>query len=725
MKKIIIVSNRLPVTVSGDSIKKSSGGLVSALDGAFDQNDMLWIGWPGTYESKSIIPSKLTKSLAKDYRCYPVFLSRKEVADFYQGFSNSCLWPMLHYFPQYVRYSAESWEAYVKINQRFAETIAEQASDTDLIWIHDYHLFLVPEMLRKLNPKLSIGFFLHTPFPSFEIFRCSPHRKEILNGLLGADLIGFHTYGYLRHFRSSLIRLLNTEINVGTVLCGERFSKLGVYPIGINTNQFLKELRSEKFKKRRAFLKTMHNPYKVILSVERVDYTKGILRRLEAIEKFLSIKKNKSNAIFIFIGIPTRGEVKEYKELLIQIQKKVGELNSQYSDIGYTPINFIHKTIPFTDLCALYSIADVAMLTPLIDGMNLVSKEYLICQVDSHGVLLLSEFAGAAHELYNSVLVNPYDIDNIAESLETALSMSEVEKTERLKSMRDHVIKYDATHWARTFLEDLVQKNKSQKEQKTNYKDLFSKSTFLKIKKSKKTALFIDYDGTLREFEELPHMAHPPASTLEIIKSLALNQKYEVFIISGRKGEDLEKWFKGVPVTLISEHGFNILYPNATEWKHLYSNIHFTWKNKVKKIFTQYVATTPGAFIEEKKSAMVWHFRRADPEFGEWKAQQLMSNLIEMMTNESVVVNHGKLIVEVSSSQINKGAAVRYFMKENKYDLILCAGDDKTDETMFKIQHSKVMTVKIGKGETYAKYKVLSPLVFREFLKKLVKLKKV
>ncbi|MBU1043119.1 MAG: bifunctional alpha,alpha-trehalose-phosphate synthase (UDP-forming)/trehalose-phosphatase [Candidatus Omnitrophica bacterium] len=720
MGKLIIVSNRLPITV-GSVIKKSSGGLVSALSGVSTDTKMIWIGWPGTFSSNSDNSAKLKETLINDFDCYPIFLSKKEVSDHYHGFSNACLWPALHYFSLHIHYSSRFWDSYVNINRKFAEYIAENAEDDDLVWIHDYHLFLVPQMLREMKPNIKIGFFLHTPFPSFEVFRCLPHREEILKGLLGADLVGFHTYGYLRHFRRSCLRLLNIESDIAHVLVGKRFCKLGVFPIGIDSGLFLKELGTKKFIKRRNELKKAYANYKVVLSVERVDYTKGILRRLEAIEKFLYHHKHKLDVAFVFIGIPTRGEVKEYKELLGQIQKKVGEINGQYSNIEYTPIHFIHKTIPLSDLCALYSIADVAMITPLIDGMNLVAKEYLACKTDSTGVLLLSEFAGAAHELISAILVNPYDIDNVTKNLENALLMDDAEKDQRLIPMRSHVLRYDANHWAQTFLDELKQSRKRIKQQNNTNLKFISEKVLNLIKKAKKVAFFIDYDGTLREFEDTPDKATPTKEILKIISELARCRNHEVFIISGRKEADLQKWFKGVNVTLIAEHGYSILLPKSDKWQMTNPEIDLSWKKKVIKILSQYVSTPQGTSIEEKKSAVVWHYRQADPEFGKWKSQQLLGNLLEILTSENVVVSQGNHIVEVSSSQINKGFAVRHFMQKNNYDLIVCAGDDKTDESMFQINDPRIISIKIGLNQTFAKYKILSPALFKGFLAKVAK----
>jgi len=721
MSKIIIASNRLPIIV-GKTIRRSPGGLTSAMDGLFDDTTMIWVGWPGAYPSTKRNAVALAKRLRRDFNYVPVYLTAKEIESYYHGFSNACLWPILHYFPHYIHYSSTAWDGYVASNKKFAERIAEEANDHDLIWVHDYHLLLVPQMLRQINPRLKIGFFLHTPFPSFEVFRCLPHREELLRGILNADLIGFHTYGYLRHFRSSLIRLLNIDSDVDVILHEGRQCKLGVFPIGINRRQFIDELGTEKFRRRKASLQSMYAGHKVVLSIERVDYTKGILRRFAAIEKFLRDRKNKTECVFIFIGIPTRGEVKEYKELLDQIQKKVGWINGQFSDIGYTPVQFINKVIPMVDLCALYSVADVLMVTPLIDGMNLVAKEYLACKDDQTGVLILSEFTGAAHELFSALLVNPYDIDQVAKNLEIAVRMAPAEKARRLKGMREHVLKYDASYWARIFLAKLKEKKKKAGSQSyTNVGQLIKTIRNL-MKNAGRVAFFLDYDGTLREFEDLPHEAVPTDEIMATVSELARLKHVDVFIVSGRRSTDMEGWFKGLPVTLVAEHGFMVLPPRSKTWHFTDPSIDLSWKQKVTKIFSQYVSTTPGTFIEEKMSSVVWHFRKADPEFGKWKAQQLIGNVLEILANENVIATQGQFIVEVSSNEVNKGAIMRHFMHKGNYKGVVCAGDDKTDEAMFKRSFDPHMiSIKVGKGETFAKYRLSSPRLLRRLLRDIIR----
>ena len=719
MSKIIIVSNRLPVTV-GASIKKSSGGLVAALDGAIDQKKRLWIGWPGINTEKIRDPEGLKLLLREHYQCVPVFLGKQEINDYYHGFSNSCLWPALHYFPHYIHYTDAWWEAYVRVNRKFAEEVAAHAADGDEVWIHDYHLFLLPRMLKRLKPKLAVGFFLHTPFPSYEIFRCLPQRKELLEGLLGADLLGFHTYGYMRHFRSSAIRLLKTEYEIDRIMYGGRTCQIGVFPIGINAKSFINELETRRFEKRKEYFRSIYAGRKLVLGVERLDYTKGIIRRLEAIEKFLSGPEERQDVTFLFISVPTRDEVKEYSDLLHNVQTRVGQINGQYSDIGYNPIHFIYKSIPFTDLCALYSIADVALLTPLIDGMNLVAKEYLACKTDSTGVLILSEFAGAAHDLCDAVIVNPYDIDDVAKSLRTALAMSESEKERRLSAMRDHVMTYDATHWAKSFLTTLSSIKPPTPQSRVRQKRMTLEDIVAKMKSVSRCGLFIDYDGTLREFEPLPQLAEPGKETLSLLKSLSRIDRLSTYIISGRKAEDLEKWLGDLDITLIAEHGFRLREPGH-DWRTLKEGIDLSWMEKVHDIFTQYVSTTPGSFIERKSASIVWHYRRSEPEFGSWKAQQLSANLMEILANEPAVVQHGQLIVEVASDQIDKGEVLRRFLERERFDCVLCAGDDKTDETMFRLSDPRIISIKIGKGETHACHRLASPAELHDLLSKIVR----
>jgi len=710
---LIVVSNRLPVTI-GKTIKKSSGGLVYAMEGLDYDTAFQWIGWAGGAVADAAERDRLTEELRERFNYRPVFLSRQEAADYYTGYSNSSLWPLLHYITPYARYKEVWWETYQKINRLFAETVSEQAKADDIIWVHDYHLMLVPSILRRQRPDLKIGFFLHTPFPSYELFRCSPNREELLDGLLGADLIGFHTFSYLRHFRSTVLRLLGLESEMDCIPMETHTAAIGVYPIGINSQKFLEEMQSDEYHRHLQEYRKTYQGKKIVLSVERLDYTKGIPRRLDAIERYLGQSEQRNDIVFIFISIPSREGVPEYQDLLESLQGRVSQINGKYATIQNVPIHFIYKSINFSELCALYSLADVAMVTPLIDGMNLVAKEYLACQQEKKGVLILSEFAGAAQELPNALIVNPYNINEVAQTISKALMLTEAEKQKMVTPMKERVIKYDARHWADSFIHDLVETSETA-EALPDTREI-SSDVIKRISAAERLGLFLDYDGTLAELKKKPSDALPDEEIKRLFSKLENAKPVDVYIISGRTKEDMDQWFSRYDFNLIAEHGYYYKHYNSSEWIEFDPQAVLSWKNQIIDIFQLYTGMTPGSFVEEKTSSVVWHYRNSDPEFGRWKAHQLVAELYDMLTNLPVEIHHGKKIVEVSSIQINKGSVLEHFMLLNRYDAILCAGDDETDESMFRLNAEGIVSIKIGTGDTAARFRVSSPRAFREFL---------
>jgi trehalose 6-phosphate synthase/phosphatase len=713
MKTLINVSNRLPVTID-ETIKKSAGGLVTAMEGLEKKFDFKWIGWAGGTVSDTAAQHKILEELRQRFNFIPIFLSKEEAANYYTGFSNSSLWPLLHYLPDYARYEERWYEFYRKVNCIFADTIEKEAPKNADVWIQDYHLMLLPGIIRERRPDLKIGFFLHTPFPSYEIFRCHPNREELLEGLLGADLIGFHTFGYLRHFRSTVLRILGRESEMNAIPSETHSSTIGVYPIGINTEKFLKELNSNNFIKFFEGYREVFKSRKIALSVERLDYTKGIPRRLDAIERFLKMTKRK-DIVFIFISVPSREAVLEYQALRRNVQRKISKINGKYSTIENVPVHFIHKSVSFSELCALYSLADVAIVTPLVDGMNLVAKEYLFCQQEKNGVLILSEFTGAAQELSNAFIVNPYNLNEVAESLKDALACSEGEKKKMNAPMKARVTEYNAEKWANSFLRDLTAARLAQK-RSVDTRELSLDDLSL-LPSAKNVAFFLDYDGTLAELKKRPADALPDEDIKALFSALQKRSYLDVYLISGRKCEDMDQWFSKYELNLIAEHGYYYKHRNASKWVVFDTKADLSWKKQIIHIFQHYAGMTPGSFMEEKTSSVVWHYRQADPEFGSWKAHQLVSELFEMLSNLPVEIHHGRKIVEVGSIHINKGIVMEHFMLLNKYDAVLCAGDDETDESMFRITDDRILSVKVGEGNgTAAKYKISGPKAFRTFL---------
>lgn len=717
MQKVINVANRLPITL-GKTITKSSGGLVAALEGVSNEHfELQSIGWPGPIEDSSKIAG-LHQQLKDDYGCIPVFLSEEQIQGYYHGLSNSSLWPLLHYNRAYMNYSEKDWQAYVQVNKLFADVIIDNSEPDDIIWVHDYHLFLLPEILRQRRPEQKIGFFLHTPFPSSEVIRCHPQREALIRGVLGADLIGFHTFGYLRHFRSSALQLLGLESDMTEIKIGNHVASLGIFPIGINSLSFEQQLVSQgHFDKRDELTRTWQNK-RLVLSVERLDYSKGLLRRLEAIEQWLVSQERIDDVVFVFVSVPTRGEVKEYQILRERIEREVGRINGLFASVQNSPIHFIHQSITFTELCALYEMSDAALVTPLVDGMNLVAKEYLACQRDDDpGVLILSEFAGAAQELLDAIIVNPYNENEVSKAISMALDMPLEERQGRMKYMKNRVMEYNSDYWARTFLDEL-QKTEQLRNKPKDLLDNFTAITE-RFSAASKRALFLDYDGTLRDFEDHADAAFPGPELHALLAALE-NTDLDVYVISGRAGETLQEWLGEYQFTLIAEHGNRYLLPGEKHWRSLNASNDFSWKQTVNEIFKLYEGSTPGSTIEEKQSSIVWHYRMADPVYGNWKANQLLSDMYSMLGNLPVELHHGKRIVEASSMHVNKGRAVEHFMKAHEYSIALCAGDDQTDEAMFRLNNEAIISIKVGEGDSHAQSRVGGVEGFHELLLRLI-----
>jgi len=727
MESLIIVSNRLPVTI-GKTIEKSSGGLVYAMEGLGDDYDLKWIGWGGGVVDDPAERRKISDELAQRFNYIPIFLSTQDAEDYYTGFSNSSLWPLLHYISSYARYEERWWQSYQKVNRIFADAVLDLVQGDDTVWVHDYHLMLLPSYLRQRRPDLKIGFFLHTPFPSYELFRCHPNREELLEGMLGANLIGFHTFGYLRHFRSTILRLLGLESEVDHIPQESHKTTIGVYPIGINAVKFLQELQSDEYRKRYREYKENYRDKKMVLSVERLDYTKGIPRRLDAIERYLSKTDQREDIVFIFINVPSRESVPEYQQLREKIQGKVGYINGKYATIQNVPVHFIHKSVDFSGLCVLYSLADVAMVTPLIDGMNLVAKEYLACQREKNGVLILSEFAGAAQELPNALIVNPYNINEVAQAIDLALQLSEEQKQTMIAPMKERVIKYDARYWADSFFQDLAaQANREQLPSLLSGTKDISIAAIGPLLQAKSAAFFLDYDGTISEIKRKPEDAVPNDEIKELFTCLENQENLDVYLISGRKKEDMDQWFSRYRLNLIAEHGYYYRHHNSANWIVFDAQADLSWKNQIIDIFRLYAGMTPGSNVEDKTSSVVWHYRNSDPEFGNWKANQLVAELYEMLSNLPVEIHHGQKIVEVGSMQVNKGIVLDHFVQLNNYDAILCAGDDETDESMFRYAgDAEMFSIKIGNdADTMAKFRISSPKAFRAFLSEVLENKEL
>jgi trehalose 6-phosphate synthase/phosphatase len=719
-RTLINVSNRLPVTIDKDQITKSSGGLVAALEGlAKEEFATRWIGWPGASIESAERQTEVEQILQSEHGCIPVFLTEEQVSEFYEGLSNSSIWPLLHDLPNFMRYQQSWWKSYEEVNRIFAEKTLEQAHPGDLVWVHDYQLMLLPALLRAQRAELSIGFFLHTPFPAYEIFRCHPRRKELVNGLLGANLVGFHTFGYLRHFCSAVQRLSDAAVALTSIEQDQRHTALGVYPIGVNAPKFDETLDSAEFEQHRKDLQAAHEGKQVIVSVERLDYTKGILHRLDAIDLFLAEAPDVDALKFIFVSVPSREGIEEYQTLREEIEMQVGRLNGKYASLRNSPIRFIHGSIPFVELCALYASADVAIVTPLVDGMNLVAKEFIACQRDAAGVLILSEFAGAAEELFNAVRVNPYDAQTVAEAIKGALVLPKEQRRERNAPMRERVVQFDARHWARAFVGDLatqIPRNSQSQDDLSEAWKMFETAR----QNGRPIALFVDYDGTLREIESEPRQAIPTPPVLQTLKHLQTAADIELTVISGRSRQDLQEWFSSVPIRLVAEHGASLREASGSEWRELDQGVNYGWKAKLRPILEILAESTPGSLVEEKRSSLVWHYRQVEPQLAEWKARQFAEELAAVAANEPIRILRGRKTIEASAAQVSKGTAVaRLLEKMPSEAVVVCAGDDYTDESMFNLQWAHLVSIKVGREPTHARFRLADPAAIREFLNRL------
>lgn len=724
--QFIIVSNRLPVSVSKVDGKlvfsPSSGGLATAMSsldtGAGKQ---IWIGWPGISSDELTAPEKalVTKRL-RQYNSVPVFLTREQIKNFYEGYANDTLWPLFHYFESFATYRDEYWDSYKAVNKLFSQAVLKQASERATIWIHDYHLMLMPQQLRKNLPRSAIGFFLHIPFPSFEIFRLSPNRREILQGLLGADLIGFHTYSYARHFISSVLRTLGYESNHGSIMLDDRTVTADAFPIGIDYQKFTRALHDPAVDKEMAVLEDHYDGNKIILSVDRLDYSKGIPERLRAFEVFLEENSSWHKKVnLVIIAVPSRTEVQTYKDLRDSIEQTVSRINGTYATVDWTPISYQFKNIPFEQLIALYKRADVALVTPLRDGMNLVAKEYVACKQDTPGVLVLSELAGAADELQEALRINPNDTASIVIAIKTALTMPVRTQKQHMAAMQGRIAQYTVQRWANDFIEQL---NYSKQQQSQGDKMLSPKDKAMLVtdfKRAGKRAILLDYDGTLKNFVNSPdpNQAAPSPALISLLRELAKQPNTELYIISGRTREALEGWFGKLPVSLVAEHGSWV--KQSGEWAQSLFSFQ-EYKEKIRPVLERYAERTPGAHIEEKNFALVWHYRNVPPELAYARNASLKHELNGLLAGSEVSVFSGNKIIEIKPRAIRKSTIAAEILDSNYPDFILCAGDDYTDEDMFEAMPEFAYSIKVGLRETHARYQVASVEKLRELLKSLL-----
>ncbi len=669
-------------------------------------------------------PKGVEDQLLRDYGAVPIFLSRQHLKRYYFGFSNKVLWPILHYLPTHIDYDERDFLMYREVNEIFAEKIIEfmgEIRPDDMIWIQDYQLMLVPALVRKKFPDARIGFFLHTPFPSSEVFRAMPYREELLHGLLGASLIGFHTFSYLRHFRSSLLHILGIDSEINKVELETHQARMGAFPISIDVDRIQETMQEPDIDQDLQVVRNITHGRKMILSVDRLDYTKGLPDRLRAYKKFLMRNPQLvRDVVLVQIAVPSRTQIKDYQELKEAVEVSVMDIVETYENEPHAPIHFIYRSLPFKRLCAFYMEADVALVTPYFDGMNLVAKEFVAVKKDD-GVLILSEHAGAAHELGEALITNPWNPDRIARALEEALSMNESERSRRMSAMFAKVSRNNVHYWSNSFLSELAEMDVYGTDHQSTTTSIgieLAQKIRGEFSAAKRRLLLLDYDGTLTEIRSLPSEARPDPELVELLKDLTALENTDVFIITGRKQRDIKDWLGDLPLGFSVEHGLHIKFPDESEWHKMLPESGMAWYENVRDLFEHYNRTTPGSFTEEKEASIAWHYRMSDPTQGRWKARELTINLQDVLANQPLEVLSGKMVVEVRFQGLHKGNILnRARDLDRSYDFILAVGDDETDEYLFNALPVHAYSVKVGKAPTHAAYRLASVRKVREFLK--------
>jgi trehalose 6-phosphate synthase/phosphatase len=548
-----------------------------------------------------------------------------------------------------------------------------------------------------------------------------PWRKDILKGILGADLIGFHTYDDTRHFLSSVNRLVGIPNTHGRINNGSRIIEVDSFPMGIDYKKYALSAASPKTLDKEIKYRAFLGDQQLILSIDRLDYSKGIPQRLAAFQSFLELYPEYEEKVsLILVVVPSRDTVGQYKDLKEEVDLLVGRINGKYGRINWTPVHYFYRSFPLETLSAFYRMAHVALVTPMRDGMNLVSKEFIASKLDKSGVLILSEMAGASKELSDAILINPNDINRMVGAIYEALNMPEEEQIMHISVMQDTLKRYNIHHWVSIFTQRLRFIKDLQESMGTkNLDTAIITEIHQQYRKAKTRLLFLDYDGTLTGFQPEPQLAKPDRELTGLLKKLAGDKQNRLVIISGRDKPTLDKWLSHLPLDIIAEHGVWFKEQDA-KWETI-ANLKTTWKKEIRSIMDLYVSRTPGSFIEEKDYSLVWHFRKVETGLGELRSRELLSHLNYLTTNKNLQVLEGDMVVEVKSSAVNKGAAALRWLEKFPHDFTMAIGDDWTDEDTFKVMPEKSFTIKVGSTSSAANYNTPSYKEVRSFLKNLAR----
>jgi len=723
--RLIVVSNRLPLTLKrkgGRSrAERSAGGLVTALDPVFQRSEGLWVGWPGELSEDDGDSAALLERWEREKGFASVRLPHHLADAFYNGYPNETLWPLFHGFPSRMEFRPESWSAFVEGNRRFADAVLERLRPGDRVWVHDYHLLLLPRMLREASPETPIGFFLHIPFPSSEDFRITPRREELLHGVLGADYIAFQTHLHLQHFRSCLLRVLGLPSEMDRVRVEGRVAHVGALPIGIVPEEFTQLIDSDSgVQSAMSELRRRYEGRRVLLSVDRLDYTKGIPERLRTYRRLLNhAPELRGQVVLIQIAVPSRERIGRYKELKREVNELVGEINGQYATPEWTPLVYIRRPIPRKELVALYATAALGWVTPLRDGMNLVAKEYVACQRGADGVLLLSEFAGAASEMGEAFHVNPYDAEFVASEVRRTLALPTEVRSERMEALYRRVVRNDARSWSARFLEALDRAADSRGPGRAKAPpELPIDEAIAASRASRERLLILDYDGALVARSGFPSDALPTGELRETLAALAAKPGHRVAVVSTHAARRVEAWLGGLSgLWLAAENGAVFRAPDSDHWQPLHAPRAADWKSRVEPVLEHFTDRTPGSHIEEREHSLLWRYHTAEPGFFEWLANELQATLAELLTDTDLTVVRGTNSLEVRHTWATKMEVLgRLQASGPQPDFLLAIGDASDDEDLFAHIADDAWTVHVGPGRSRARFRLPDPAGVQTFL---------
>jgi trehalose 6-phosphate synthase/phosphatase len=612
----------------------------------------------------------------------------------YLGFCNKTIWPLFHYFPSYAVFDREFWNEYKRVNEIFRDELVEIIRPDDIIWIHDYHLMLLPQLLRESisNP---IGFFLHIPFPEYEVFRLlrDESREGLLNGMLGADLVGFHTHDYSQYFLRCVLRILGLENHFGRIDMPDRAVKVGTFPMGVDYNKFNQLVVADSLQ-----AQPDKKDQKIILSVDRQDYSKGILHRLKGYQLFLQKYPRWHGKVSMYmIVVPSRIGLESYQEIKSSLDEWVGFINGEYGTFDWTPVIYQYTSLPHETLISIFRMSDVALLTPLRDGMNLVAKEYVAARNDRKGVLILSEFTGASKELSESIIINPNNIEEIADAIHEALGIPENEQICRNEAMQLRLKRYDVRRWASDFVDALteIRKISDYSFRKKLLNDELIQKLVADYKKASSKILIFNYDGTLVPLNNKKSSPAPSEDLLALLSEIRELARPDMVILSGRSREELDSWLGDLPVNLAAEHGSWVREDYSDQWTQL-KPLTGEWKKEILPILEVYTDRLPGARIIEKDYSLCWQYHKSDIEQASYIAKELTDHLINITANMGIQIFQGDKILEITNSGINKGDLVRHWLNNGRHDFILAIGAGWSDELLFRALPENAYSIKVG-----------------------------